>query len=235
MELPRLQAPSLKELFIKEMEAQILSGKLPIGSKLPSEREIAEAMGVSRAVVNAGLMEMARKGFLEIKPRSGAFVADYRRKGTSETLLSIMNFNGGMLGKQEIKSILELRLVLETLALELAIPRMTDEDIKVIKGHLDRYAAAENPQAAAEAAFCFHYEIGVLSGNTLLPLIFYSFRTPVIMLWKRYIQLHGKDKLYKNIRSIYEQVSQRNVTEAVRVFQEAVNQTISGGVSIYYE
>jgi DNA-binding FadR family transcriptional regulator len=93
MELPRLQAPSLKELFIKEMEAQILSGKLPIGSKLPSEREIAEAMGVSRAVVNAGLMEMARKGFLEIKPRSGAFVADYRRKGTSETLLSIMNFN----------------------------------------------------------------------------------------------------------------------------------------------
>jgi len=235
MELPRLQAPSLKELFIKEMEAQILSGKLPIGSKLPSEREIAEAMGVSRAVVNAGLMEMARKGFLEIKPRSGAFVADYRRKGTSETLLSIMNFNGGMLGKQEIKSILELRLVLETLALELAIPRMTDEDIKVIKGHLDRYAAAENPQAAAEAAFCFHYEIGVLSGNTLLPLIFYSFRTPVIMLWKRYIQLHGKDKLYMNIRSIYEQVSQRNVTEAVRVFQEAVNQTISGGVSIYYE
>ncbi|WP_304241435.1 FadR/GntR family transcriptional regulator [Gracilinema caldarium] len=235
MELPRLQAPSLKELFIKEMEAQILSGKLPIGSKLPSEREIAEAMGVSRAVVNAGLMEMARKGFLEIKPRSGAFVADYRRKGTSETLLSIMNFNGGMLGKQEIKSILELRLVLETLALELAIPRMTDEDIKVIKGHLDRYAAAENPQAAAEAAFCFHYEIGVLSGNTLLPLIFYSFRTPVIMLWKRYIQLHGKDKLYENIRSIYEQVSQRNVTEAVRVFQEAVNQTISGGVSIYYE
>ncbi|MEW6565456.1 MAG: GntR family transcriptional regulator [Spirochaetota bacterium] len=235
MELPRLQAPSLKELFIKEMEAQILSGKLPIGSKLPSEREIAEAMGVSRAVVNAGLMEMARKGFLEIKPRSGAFVADYRRKGTSETLLSIMNFNGGMLGKQEIKSILELRLVLETLALELAIPRMTDEDIKVIKGHLDRYAAAENPQAAAEAAFCFHYEIGILSGNTLLPLIFYSFRTPVIMLWKRYIQLHGKDKLYENIRSIYEQVSQRNVTEAVRVFQEAVNQTISGGVSIYYE
>jgi len=74
-----------------------------------------------------------------------------------------------------------------------------------------------------------------LSGNTLLPLIFYSFRTPVIMLWKRYIQLHGKDKLYENIRSIYEQVSQRNVTEAVRVFQEAVNQTISGGVSIYYE
>ena len=235
MELPKLQAPSLKELFIKEMEAQILSGKLPIGSKLPSEREISQAMGVSRAVVNAGLIEMARKGFLEIKSRSGAFVADYRRRGTSETLLSIMNFNGGMLGKQEIKSILELRLVLETLALELAVPRLTDADIEVIRKHLERFAHAQDPQSAAEAAFCFHYEIGVLSGNTLLPLIFYSFKAPVTMLWKRYIQLHGKEKLYENIVALYRQVEQRNASEAVRVLKDAINQTISGGVSIYYE
>ncbi|MCA1949679.1 MAG: GntR family transcriptional regulator [Treponema sp.] len=235
MELPKLQAPSLKELFIKEMEAQILSGKLPIGSKLPSEREIAEAMGVSRAVVNAGLMEMARKGFLEIKPRSGAYVADYRRRGTSETLLAIMNYNGGMLGREEIKSILELRLVLETLALELAIPRMTDMDLTVIKGHLDKLKSAKDPQTAAEAAFCFHYELGMMSGNSLLPLIFYSFKAPVTMLWKRYIQLHGKERLFENNRALYEQIAARNVSEAVRLFRESIHQTISGGVSIYYE
>lgn len=235
MDLPKLQAPSLKELFIKEMEAQILSGKLQIGSKLPSEREIAEAMGVSRAVVNAGLIEMARKGFLEIKPRSGVFVTDYRRRGTSETLLSIMNFNGGMLRKQEIRSILELRLVLETLALELAIPRITDADVDVIRRHLERFYSAQDPQAAAEAAFCFHHEIGIVSGNTLLPLIFYSFKAPVSMLWRRYIQLHGKEKLYENIQALYRQIERRDVAEAVRVLKEAINQTISGGVSIYYE
>lgn len=235
MDLPRLQAPSLKELFIREMEAQILSGKLPIGSKLPPEREIAEAMGVSRAVVNAGLVEMARKGFLEIKPRSGVFVADYRRRGTTETLLSIMNFNGGMLGKQEIKSILELRLVLETLALELAIPRMTDQDLQVIKGHLDTLSTAADPQTAAEAAFCFHYEIGFLSGNTLLPLIFYSFRAPVTMLWKRYITLHGKDTLYQHTSALYDCITRRDTAEAICVLRESINETISGGVSIYYE
>ncbi|MFQ3546791.1 MAG: GntR family transcriptional regulator [Termitinemataceae bacterium] len=235
MELPKLQAPSLKELFIKEMEAQILSGKLPIGSKLPSEREIAEAMGVSRAVVNGGLLEMARKGFLEIKPRSGVFVADYRRRGTSETLLSIMNFNGGMLAKQEIKSILELRLVLETLALELGVPRMSDADIMVLKGHLDRLEQALDPQEAAEASFCFHYEIGFLSGNTLLPLIFYSFKAPVTMLWKRYIQLHGKEKLLEINRLLYERIKTRETQGAIKVLQDSINQTITGGVSIYYE
>jgi len=56
-----------------------------------------------------------------------------------------------------------------------------------------------------------------------------------VMLWKRYIQLHGKDKLYEKIEALYKQIEARNVTEAVRVFREAINQTISGGVSIYYE
>ena len=94
MEFTKLNSPTLKELFIKELETMILSGKLPIGSKLPSEREIAKSMQVSRAVVNSGISELSRKGFLNIKPRVGTFVADYRRNGTMETLISIMQYNG---------------------------------------------------------------------------------------------------------------------------------------------
>jgi len=40
MEFTKLSAPSLKELFIQELEGMILSGKLKVGEKLPSEREI---------------------------------------------------------------------------------------------------------------------------------------------------------------------------------------------------
>ena len=58
----------------------ILSGRLMVGEKLPPERELAESMQVSRAVVNSGITELARKGFLIIKPRVGTFVADYRRQ-----------------------------------------------------------------------------------------------------------------------------------------------------------
>lgn len=80
MEFQKLQAPSLKELFIREIENRILSGALEIGSQLPTERELAEQMGVSRAVVNGGVAVLAGKGFLEIRPRVGIFVADYRRR-----------------------------------------------------------------------------------------------------------------------------------------------------------
>ena len=100
----------------------ILSGRLMVGEKLPPERELAESMQVSRAVVNSGITELARKGFLIIKPRVGTFVADYRRDGTMDTLMSIMNYNGGILREAEVRSILELRIALDSLAIQLWLP-----------------------------------------------------------------------------------------------------------------
>lgn len=61
MEFQKLNAPSLKELFISELENMIISGRLPIGTKLPSERELASSMQVSRAVVNSGIAELEKK------------------------------------------------------------------------------------------------------------------------------------------------------------------------------
>ena len=81
MNFEQLYAPSLKELFVQKLQGMILSGELPVGEKLPSERELCQHMGVSRAVVNGGITELARQGFLEVRPRQGAFVADYRRDG----------------------------------------------------------------------------------------------------------------------------------------------------------
>ena len=52
MEFSKITAPSLKDLFVQQIEEKILSGELPVGSKMPPEREMAEQMKVSRAVVN---------------------------------------------------------------------------------------------------------------------------------------------------------------------------------------
>lgn len=139
MQFEKLCAPSLKELFIQQLETMILSGKLPVGEKLPAERELAETMQVSRAVINAGIAELARKGFLTIKPRVGTFVADYRRNGTIDTLISIMNYNGGILRDDEIRSILELRLGLDSLAINLCIPKITDDELHSLKKKLIHY------------------------------------------------------------------------------------------------
>lgn len=102
MEFSKLSAPSLKDLFVQQLQGMILSGELPMGAQLPPERELARQMQVSRAVVNGGLAELAKQGFLEVRPRQGTCVADYRRKGNLGTLIAIMEYQGGVLGKDEI-------------------------------------------------------------------------------------------------------------------------------------
>ena len=132
MNFQKLATPSLKELFITELETKILSGELPIGTKLPSERERAASMQVSRAVVNSGISEMEKKGFLVVKPRVGTFVEDYRRNGTLDTLVSIMHFHGGNISRKEVRSILELRIVLVNLAASLSVDQASDKNCKVL-------------------------------------------------------------------------------------------------------
>ena len=71
MEFKKISSPTLKELFVTEIESMILSGELSIGEKLPPERELAQQMQISRSVVNDGIADLAQRGFLTIVPPTG--------------------------------------------------------------------------------------------------------------------------------------------------------------------
>lgn len=235
MEFSKISAPTLKELFVKEIESRIISGKLEIGTQLPPERELAEMMQVSRTVVNAGIAEMAKKGFLTIKPRSGTFVADYRREGTLETFVSMMGYNGGMLKKSEIKSILEVRMIMDTLAVQLAIPKITADELENLKTLIDHLKDSTTPEKAAELAYQFHHELSVISGNTFLPLIFSSSKFPVCSLWERYCRIHGIESLYQNNYELWECIANKNLEQAIISINKTIKAIIDGCLQIYSE
>ncbi len=234
MDFAKLKAPTLKELFVREFETMILSGKLKIGQKLPPERILAEQMQVSRAVVNSGIAELSRKGFLKVKPRSGVFVMDYRRYGTVETLLSIMNYNGGQLLQDEIRSILEIKMIVDKLAVELSVDRHTDEDISSLENYLDKMQRqSDNNTKAADAAFSFYHELAMTSQNTLLPLIYRSFRVPVTHLWIRFIQKYSNELVCNNAREILTALKNHDKAKAVASVEKAISASISGSNEIY--
>ena len=229
----KLTAPTLKQLFVQELELMILSGELAIGQKLPPERELAERMQISRSVVNDGLAEMARKGFLETTPRQGTVVADYHRNGTLEILVSIMSYNGGQLPRDEIRSILELRGVLMAFALESAIPIVTAEQIGRLRAQSDSFYHAETVEEAAHCIYEFDHMLSGFSGNTLLPLIFCSFRAPIKELWRRYVARYGKEGLYRRNGELLAFIEQKDVDAAKRLIAESVSATIRGSTEIY--
>ncbi|NLV86290.1 MAG: FadR family transcriptional regulator [Clostridiales bacterium] len=233
MEFEKLCAPTLKELFIEQLENMILSGKLSIGQKLPPERELAASMRVSRGVVNAGLAEMAEKGFLETVPRSGTYVTDYRRRGRLETLVSIMKFNGGSLPNADIRSILEIRLVLFKLAFELAIPRIEDFEIDEMFKCSEELDRVEEPAKAAELAFEFDHLLCCYSGNTLLPLIFYSFKSPNMTLFERYFRKHGYDSMRLRTRTLCKAMANRDLEAAIACLTSSIEETIDGKTTLY--
>lgn len=67
---PRRLHDSVRELI----EAQIRTGELPPGSRLQSERDLAERLGVSRVTLRRALDSLQREGFLEAAPGSGRYV-----------------------------------------------------------------------------------------------------------------------------------------------------------------
>jgi DNA-binding LacI/PurR family transcriptional regulator len=58
------------------LEEQILQGKLPAGSQLPGERDLARQFGVSQMTVNRAIQELVRKGRLYRRSGAGTFVTD---------------------------------------------------------------------------------------------------------------------------------------------------------------
>lgn len=233
MEFEKTQSASLKELFIRSMEKSIISGELEIGTKLPSERVLAENMGVSRAVVNSGIMELARKGFIDIRPRIGTFVADYRKKGTMDILVSIMKYHGEYLQSEDIKSLLEFRCAVDIMVLKLLEGNLESEDFRLLDQCVESIRLAEEPFEAAQHNFSFHHKLALMCGNTIVPLIYSSFEYISTHLWSRYAAKYGIDGLYQNSRRLLDLIKEDNIQEAIRWKESYSNDAVFGAKQIY--
>ena len=233
MQFQKISAPSLKELFVEQLEGKILSGELPIGAKLPSERELAASMQVSRAVVNAGIAELEQKGFLVIKPRIGTFVEDYRRNGSLDTLVSIMKYNGGLLANAEVRSILQLRIVLVSLASTLAVDCASEEAFAQLDTIMETIRGAATNDALVENTFRFYHELAFISGNSLLPLIFTSFKDLVCMLWHRYVVSYSKDQLVESTEKFFALLKQKDRDAIISYIDRTTSDSIDGSKQIY--
>ena len=211
----KINALSLTDLFVQQIENMILSGELAVGEQLPPARELSIKMGVSRPVISAGLVELEKLGFVEVRPRQGVYVCDYRRKGSMETLVAIMRYNGGALRKNEVRSLLETREAMESLCVKLVCERVSTGELEQLAPILDGIRDAKDPEEAAEQTFVFHHELAVLSGNVLMPLLYHSFRPQGIYLWSMYCKRSGIQQLYQIKLRLYSALLNRDVDSAM--------------------
>lgn len=233
MEFKKISSPTLKELFVTEIESMILSGELSIGEKLPPERELAQQMQISRSVVNDGIVDLAHRGFLNIVPRQGTYVADYKKHGTIDILIAIMK--NGSITEDYIHSVLDIRLIFMDYALEQVVPDITNENIQALRRILNSFHETTIPHDWAELMYEFDRLLTVFSGNILLPILFSSFKIPNVMLLERYFKLHGLEPMDKRNKLLIDAIEQRDINRAKAAIRDSIQETINGSTKIYYQ
>ena len=161
---------------MSRFEHLILSGQVSIGEMLPSERELALRLGVSRPVVHEGLVELAARGLVTIQPRKGTVVNDFRREGSLALLNSLVNYQGG-LDPSLLENLLDMRALFEVAVARLAACNRTPPQCTAI-GDIVRSEkeALTDPESFLGLDFAFHHALAMASGNDLYPLLLNSFR-----------------------------------------------------------
>jgi DNA-binding FadR family transcriptional regulator len=145
---------------VARIAREIRSGRLPPGSRLPTEQELMMAMGVSRTVVREAVAALRADGLVSTRQGSGAFVAaDLRRMP--------FRIDTGSVGSiDEVLNVMELRLAIEVESAALAAERAKQSQIAtIIRALGDIETAIERGEAAVNEDFAFHRAIADASMN----------------------------------------------------------------------
>jgi GntR family transcriptional repressor for pyruvate dehydrogenase complex len=139
-------------------------GELRAGDRLPSERELARQMGVSRPSLRAGLRSLAVMGVVQIRPGAGSFIAGGPPAFGQDTF----GFQAALHGFT-LDQMFQARLVLEVAVAGLAAEHGSSDDMIVASDEATgMFASLDDPQAFLRHDIAFHKAVAAASGNPIL-------------------------------------------------------------------
>ncbi len=156
--------------IVAAIEEEIVSGRWGVGTRLPSERRLADRFEVSRPVVREALRVLTERGLISVSAGRGSFVRQLRpvRGGNAELLV-----RGGQVTARDL---VVARTMLESEAAALAAANRTDEELGQMREILDRFDRSVVPEQA-DLDLAFHEAIAVASHNPVIQVMFGSIRT----------------------------------------------------------
>jgi GntR family transcriptional repressor for pyruvate dehydrogenase complex len=146
-----------------DLREQIVSGSLPRGTKLPSEKELCASYGVSAITVRAALRSLATMNLIEVRHGIGSFVTVATDELLGSALGSIIRID--RIGASEILAVLGS---LNGLAAELAATNATGADLTAMETWLDTVDAGTDIAEVTDALTGFLDALASASGNPLL-------------------------------------------------------------------
>jgi len=159
----RVVPRSLTHQLAAALTADIVEGRLPSGSRLPTEQEMVLANGVSRTVVREAVAALRADGLVVVRQGVGAFVAVNVRRPFRLEL-------EGLRSLRQALEVMELRTAVEVEAAGLAAERAAAMQIRKIAhacAAID--LAIDRNESAIDEDFAFHLSIAEATGNQQFP------------------------------------------------------------------
>jgi len=213
---------NMSEAVFERLKKQLLSGEWKPGDKLPSEHELAEALGVSRITVRHAMQRLVTLGLIETKSGEGSFVKEVTPGIYMNGIIPL-----SYLGENSTLEVLEFRYVIESESAGLATERATKEDIKELKEIVkEMKVSKEDIQQFAEADLRFHFKIAQITHNSLI-IKTYEILNEVLENAMNDIvkELGSEIGIYYHTRLI-EAIANHNNEQAKNIMREHVNKTI---------
>lgn len=154
MALQPVSRRSVPEDVFEQILADVLSGEMQPGEALPSERRLAEVLGVSRPAVREALKRVAAAGLVEVRQGDATTVRDFRRHAGLDLLPRLL-LHGGELDVAVARSILEARLHNGPKVAELAAERRRPGLAELLEQSITALESAEDPVEQQRHALTF--------------------------------------------------------------------------------
>jgi GntR family transcriptional repressor for pyruvate dehydrogenase complex len=158
-----IRPKKISEEIVSQIKHLITTGDLKPGDRIPSERELAQMLGVSRPSVREAIMVLDAMGLLAARQGGGTYVRSLTAGALNDPLSTMIEENPAML-----HALVEVRMGLETWSAYLAAKRATPVEVERMRELLSTMKAqATRGGWDAEVDSQFHYAITAATHNTL--------------------------------------------------------------------
>lgn len=200
--LEPIKKGSVSQIIIDRITDALISGELKPGSKIPTELEFSQSLGVGRNSVREATKILESYGVLEVRPSEGTFIASqFSQKMLDPLVYGVIMQNGSM------SELLEFKLAFLRAELFLAVEKATKEDIEELTKHYDYLSETieknlEDEDSIYYANRNFHIALSKVGGNKLMYQI-----NNVIMKMSKYSRLEGirtaiKEKNTEDVKKV---------------------------------
>ena len=181
MALAPVSRRSVPDEVYDQLIGEMLGGELAAGAPLPSERRLAEVLGVSRPAVREALQRLASAGFVDVRQGGSTTVRDFRRLGGLDLLPRLLLARGD-LDLAVARSILEARAHVGPKIAELAAARGGPAAAGHLRRAVEELEADDDGVRRQHAALAFWEHLVEAADSITFRLMFNSMRAAYLPL-----------------------------------------------------